>query len=363
MPTSILRQMQQDPMYGVASGKNKTTSAPLTLSGLNQGLRSGALSTYDPSGSITGLTTLSGHSTTVPSWVNDTSRMAIQPTGTNTQQAAPVVDPYAQWGGKQAFEDLQSDFGQQKNVIHDTARESAQNFGIGLRNNVLDYLDSIAASQQKVDNRGINNEMARKAGTSSVLDMVNRGIDNSGTMLANRNATNSSAAERIAKIYGKIGRREQANVNRQYEGEQRDIGLAQDDIMRQVASGARNLRGSKEQQVNSLVTEARNNLAALDTQMVNASMPERIELEREKNKIKQAVMNELKWFDGKVAKGEKKATPSSDKQRKQEAFRLFNAGTPPEQAFNFTTQMPGAIQEAGAAPSNLPIFLRPPEEK
>lgn len=275
---------------------------------------------------------------------------------TNPQPTPTYVDPYAQWGGQDAYNRLVSGFDTQKNNIYSTATDAANNYGLGYKNSVLDFIDSLKTGQMSIDNKAVNNVLAKQRGTADILGMVNRGISSGGVLLANKNASDSSAAGAIARAYGNIGQRQQSNVNNQFELGNRDISQAQANFDMQEQSGVRNLTTSKEQAINTIVADARNQLASLDAQMANASLPGRIAIENEKEAIRQKVIGQLSQYDAALSSGTAAIHPMDQNARIAEATRLASLGQAPSTQFNYTTDTPVQFQNTGPFASELPIF-------
>lgn len=268
-------------------------------------------------------------------------------------------DPFSKWGGQGAYNALVDRFNSQKSNIFGSARDAAGNAGLNYKNSILDFLDSLRSGQQSIDEQGIQAELAKKQGSDSILDMVNRGVRSGGVMLANKNAGDSSAAGAIARAYGDMGRREMSNVGNQYEQQQRAIDMSQEDLMRQQASGTRKLGDSKTQMVNNIVTDARDKLAQLDAQMMDADLPTRIAIEQERNAIKNEVMGILSKFDSQLTQGVKGVKAKSREQRRAEALNLATKGVAPENAFDFNTEAPAEFQNTGPFAGDLPLFSLP----
>lgn len=288
--------------------------------------------------------------------------------GTQTSQsmgAAPAQapDPYAQWGGRAGFNAMQDGFGAQKDVIFGTSRDAANTAGRGIRGGIMDFIESLKAGQMQIDERGIGNELARKQGSAGVMGMVGRGINSGGVMLANKNATSSSATEALARAYGDIGRREMSKVGNQYEMGQREVGMMQDNLGIQRASGIRKIDDGINDSIDGIVANATSSLAQLDSAMLNASMPERIQIEQEKQNIKNEIMGILRQHDGMLSQGVAGVAPKSADAMRAEAFNLSNAGVASPNQFNFTDQVPAQFQNTGPFPTQLPIFTRPRDER
>ncbi len=254
---------------------------------------------------------------------------------------------------------LRSNFANQKGGIYGSADEAAANAGGQLNRSILDFLDSSRAGQSAIDNRAVNNEMAKTQGTRGILGMVSRGIKSGGVMLANKNAGDSSAAGALANAYGSIGRGQLSNVNNQYELGNRDIQQAQDAFGVQQASGVRGIQGSKQEVINNIVGQARNAFANLDAQIANASLPDRIAIEQEKENIRNRVLGHLQQYDQQLTSGLSGIAPTSIEQRRTTATELANKGVAPEDSFTYTDEAPAQFQGSGPFPSELPIFTIP----
>jgi len=266
------------------------------------------------------------------------------------------VDPYAAWGGTAAYNALVADFNNQKAGIQSTSNDAATISARERYGSILDYLNSTQNSQNALNERGVQNELARKQGLNSITDMIGTGLRSGGTMLANKNALNSSAAEAIARAYSKLGQREAGKVGTQYEGENRKIGIDQQTLDSGRALQMTKFGLSKQNSIDSIVSNARNSLAALDAQMAGKSMPQRIAIEQEKNSIMNAVNGIISQYDAQLQSGNDAIKASSVDQRRLTAQDLATKGTAATNPFDFSTDVPVEYQNTGPFNSDLPIF-------
>lgn len=273
--------------------------------------------------------------------------------------AAPQADPYAQWGGQGAYNNLMGSFNTQRGNISSSAMDAANNYGIGLGGNITDYVNSLKSGQNTLDERGVQNELALKQGRAGILDMISRGIRSGGVTLANRNAGDSSAAGALANAYGDIGRRQLSNVGNQYSLENRNIGLAQQDFNTQAQAGQRRITDSESQAVNGIVSNAQNQLSQLDAWAADKSLPERIQVEQEKANIQAQVQQALAQYGPQLQQGVAGVTPTSVEQNRTTALGLSQAGTAATSPFDFTSQVPAQLQNTGPFGGNLPLFTAP----
>lgn len=270
------------------------------------------------------------------------------------------ANPYQQWGGQSAYNNLVSGFNTQKQGIIDSASSAAENKAKEYGLSVLNFLDSLKLGQQKLDRQGANNELAKMQGVNGVLGMVGRGIRSGGVMLNNKNAGDSSAAGALANAYGQIGRGQLSNVGNQYEQGNNELQADQSAFDVQQAAGVRNLQGSKDIAVNDIVNAARTSLVELDAKMADASMPERIAIEQEKNNIKQTVVSKLQALDQQLTSGVSGVKAATVDQRRQTAGDLLRAGTSlGADAFNFSTEAPATFQGIQPAGSGIPLYTMP----
>lgn len=324
--------------------------------------------TWNPqSGASSGISLQGGSATTVQNTIPVTT---LQPTAnpmTATWPSAPekqqgfvesantVADPYSLWGGRAGYDRLVSGFNTQKAGIGESANEAATASGIGLKNSILDFIDSLRSGQTTIDNRNINNEVAKQRGVAEINRSVGTGIRSGGVKLSNMNSVDSSASDAIARAYGEIGRRQMSDVGNQYEAERGNIGVAQTDLETQRAAGLRRFSSAEEAAINSIISDATDKLTALDTAMANASLPERIVLDREKQNIRASVTSILSAYTG--DKGTANTiNPMAEGDRMTEATKRFNAGQVPATQFNYTTDTPTSFMGSGPYASELPIF-------
>ncbi len=271
-------------------------------------------------------------------------------------------DPAAQYAAQQAAATAASRnaFNTGRQSIYDSVNSANQNKGIEYNSGILDFLDSLKQGQAKVDTMGAKNELARNQGQAGVMGMVGRGIQSSGVTLANRNAGDSSAAGALAGAYGQLGQRQMANVGNQYELGNKDIALEQQGLDQQRATGARKIDESKQMYINDIVGSASEKFAQLNSDAANASIPDRIAIEQEKEAIRQQVIGALQQYDQTLQSGMQGVQASSVDQRRAEALKLRDAGTQlGADAFNFTTEAPMNVQGGVAPGGGLPIFTMP----
>lgn len=292
------------------------------------------------------------------SYVNQ-SGIPLDSGSSNQQpQSLPVapVDPYAQWGGQQAYNNLQSQFDTQKSNIYGSANDAAQSLQGGYGQSIQDTVHALLQGQQGIDRRNVQNESSRIQGTRGVLDMVGRGIKSGGVTLANRNAGSSSAAQAIANAYGQLGQRQLSSVGNQYAQNANDIGVAQTEQNYQQAQAPGKFHEGLMQNVNSIVGAARDRIGQLQAAMASASLPDRIAIDQEVQNIRDQVLGHLQQYDSQLQQGVAGIAAANLDTNRGLANQQLAAGQADPNLFNYTTQTPLQLQNTGPSTSSLPIF-------
>lgn len=255
---------------------------------------------------------------------------------------------------------LRSSVYDSKNNLINSAGSQIDQYGTRYGNSVTDYLDSLRTGQQNIDTMGAKNELAKKQGVQGVMGMVGRGIKSTGTMLANKNAGDSSAAGALAGAYGELGQRQMANIGNQYELGNMDIANQQTQFNATSSKQRRDLELGKQEFVTNLLNDVQDKLSQLNAQLADASLPERIAIEQEKEGVRQRANSALQQFDQRLATESQNIGPSSVDARRAQALDMMNKGTDlGAGAFNYTDQVPMQFQGNLPAGSGLPIFTLP----
>lgn len=266
-----------------------------------------------------------------------------------------LADPNAA-GGQTRANNLATSFDTQKQNIYGSANDAALALQPGYAQSVHDTIHNLALGQQGIDRLGIQNEASKISGSRDILDMVGRGIRSGGVYLANRNAGNSSAAGAIAQAYGEQGRRQMSAVGQQYTQNAGDIAVKQADQNESVAQAPNKFHIDLMNNVNSIVSSARDKFAYLDAQMANASMPQRIAIEQEKEKVRSQVLGSLQQYDSQLAAGVSGIHPASQAQNQASATAQLQQGQASPNLFQYSDQLPLQVHDSGPVASVLPLF-------
>ncbi len=268
--------------------------------------------------------------------------------------------PSAATGGGGGRNSLLSALPGQLGTIFNSSTDAARNAGLGIDTGIKQYGLQQRQAQAAINQKGIQNEASRRSGQQDILGMVGRGIESGGRILANKNAGTSSASGEIARAYGNIGQREMSKVGNQYELANQGINQEQQ-ALKESQDLYKNtvFQNNKEQIVGSIVSAAQSQLAELDTALRGASLPDRIAIEGEKNKIRDAARAELSKFDAMLASEIGSAQATTSEQNRSKAVELANMGQAPAGQFDYSTDNPVGFQGPGPAGGNLPIFTFP----
>ena len=275
----------------------------------------------------------------------------------NTNSGFQQVDPNVvaqQQADAQAKANARNNFNTGKNVLWDSLNRAGDNKATEYRSSINDWLNQDKAAQDAINAKGVNAEMARNQGVSGIRSMVGNGIKSAGVMLANKNAGSSSAAGALANAYGQLGQRQMQSVGNQYGVAQNQIGLEQQNL-----EGARNIQKGKfndykTQTVNAIVDDAQRQMAALNADAANASLPDQIAIQQEVERIRAEAMGKLQQFDSLL---QTQAQATNREQRMTEAQRLASMGKGGENPFQFTTDnVDQQFQYQAPAGGGLPIY-------
>jgi len=293
----------------------------------------------------------------IPTVQTGSSIYGFGDTGGSTSGGGTVqADPYAQYGGTAVYNSLLNDFNNGISNVFNSSGDSARNMlgsgGIANRQSILDW----TRRQQGIDREAVQNESSKIQGGRDILGMVGRGIKSGGVMLANKNAGNSSAAQAIANAYGTLGRQQMSTIGNQYAQNADDIALEQSNMGQDMALAKDKYKQDIMDKANAITANAEAQLAAIDTKMMSASLPNRVAMAQEKERIKANALSILSPLEAQLVGGldSIKATGIDDNRAK--ANTQLGAGQADPNLFNYTTQAPMGFAGQNPAGGNLPIF-------
>ena len=285
------------------------------------------------------------------------AQLSPQPEATFVESANNTrTDPYAQFGGQAAYNAKVNGFNTQKQGIFDSINQWGDNTAARYGLDVQDFGNKFRQGQDALNRRGADLEAKKMQATSGILGMIGRGVKSAGNYLGGRNAGSSSASGEIAKAYGDIGRRNMSSVGNEYSAGQEQLGVDQNIFNTDAESSLNRFKLNMDEQINGQVESARAALTDLDVQMQNASLPDRIAIDQEKNRIKSELIAKLQGFDQQARQARASAQATNTDQNRATAQTNLAAGQAPADMFSFTDQAPLELQNSGPSASGLPIF-------
>lgn len=251
---------------------------------------------------------------------------------------------------------LLNDFMTQKQGALDTAGNQTASGGAALGSSIQDLIALLSGGQRNIDANTVNNDLAKTQGTQSILDMVGNGVRSGGVMLNNKNAGDSSATEALANAYGLLGQQQLSKVGNQYEQGANKISADQFNQDQQASEGARHITENKASLINGIVSTAQNSLTMLNAALAGANLPDRIDIQKEIDTVKQNALQQLQQYDTQLSSGVAGITPISTNDALAKASQLAQAGTASPDTFNYSTTAPAQFQDSGPFSSSLPLF-------
>lgn len=269
--------------------------------------------------------------------------------------AAP--DPFAQYGGRAAYDAQVGEINTGKSNALNSATASQDASLRSGRSSILDFIGGAQTKQQGIDQSRANAQFSLQEGKGDIMDMVGRGVRSGGVMLANKNAGSSGAAGQIARAYGELGNREARDVGNQFALENQGIDLQQNELNTGFDTQKRKIDEFKVGQAEEIAGTARNALAALEATRMGASLPQLFAIDQEVQSIKDATMAKLGELDSLLQTERSKINPAGQQQTMAKANEMRTAGTGGPQMFNFNTNA-AQMQNAGpsVAGAELPIY-------
>lgn len=225
-----------------------------------------------------------------------------------------------------------------------------------LKSSILDWLDSRKQAQNTIDANSVQYALAKAQGLQDINDMVSNGIQSGGITLANNNAGSSSATDAIARAYAILARQQASKVGNQFAQNMNTNDTAQNNLLSADTTELRHLGESKEDAINTIVNNARNSLASLNSNAQYSGLTDRVDIEARAAQIRQQAIDALSSLDAQLASGISSNGAMSKSDVNQKAAALLAAGVAPTTSYDYTTDVPTTLQNTGQFASSLPIF-------
>ena len=308
----------------------------------NQNLGTGGLAQIGGE-TTTGLQPLSGGSYTVPNWVN-----------TSVLGASTTSDPYAQWGGQAGYNQARQTIAGGLSNIQQGGADAFGTAKSSLQQNAQGIFSGLRSGQESIDRGRQTNELNRMNATQDLLGYIRSGMRQGASRLASMNATDSSGTDALTRAYQQVGSQKARGINNQAALQGNTLDLQQSDLNRSRDETLTGFRQTRDNVVNQIGQDLRAKLAALDQQAVGLSLPDRIAVDQEKQRIIDAGMGQLQevdqWLQGQIGT----INPQNNEQIQTEARRLQGLGSSAPNPF-----MTGPLQQQqvmGPSLDQLPLF-------
>ena len=288
----------------------------------------------------------------------NTTTNSVQVANPNDFRQVDTSGAQSQQASQQAARQGQmNQFGTAAGDIRRSAQDQLGSSFNQQKGSILDYFQGdVLTGQNALNTRRTNAEMSRNAGSRDIMGMVGRGIQGGNVMLANKNASSSSAKGQIARAYGQLGNQENVKLQGGYASELQDIGDQQGQLDTQVNTFAtRKMDEWKATQADSIANAVRDQLAQLNMAAQGADLGTLFQIEQEKQAIKDQAMQKFSELDGIIAAERAKITPLSVQDARGRAMQNEQLGQGAPQMFDFNSQV-AAPQMRQASQADLPLY-------
>lgn len=226
-------------------------------------------------------------------------------------------------------------------------------------------LQKIRMGQEGINQSRENNALNRLRSLNDLRDSVRQGIQSGSVRLANSNALDSSAAEAVAKGYGRFGTQQSGDINNEYALGERDIDTNQRNLDYEREAGFRQLEDYKRSQAQSIGNSVYDRLASIQESAMSQGIDSGI---GDANAYRQQIINEalsqLAALDQRLRGEAEGIRGLAPEQVQANAYRLSQSGGGAGLENNFQYQTApgiGAVQN-GAPLAQLPLVRRPEDQ-
>jgi len=207
-------------------------------------------------------------------------------------------------------------------------------------------------------NQGLANaELGKMNAYSGIMDMIGRGVQSAGTMLANKNASNSSAADAIARAYSILGQREAQGVEQQYGQDMDTLGLQGQALINRKTDFESDIAGEADAEIQSIVSEAGETIMGLNEILADVEIPigQRLQVEQLKEQVKQNARDRLGGLSQYAQSKTAGAKQFDQTQRIASANEKRQAGGRGN-TYDYTAQAPMMASGGVSSGGQLPLY-------
>lgn len=148
----------------------------------------------------------------------------------------------------------------------DAASQQATDVRNKYQNDVQKFLATIQNGQDDINSGKANTALNLRRSMSNIAGGIRQGIKSGGVQLANMNATDSGAADAMARAYATMGNQQAGDANNEAALKFGELDTTQVKLNRDRDEGIAGFDREREAEVSRIRGDLRNKLAALDAQ-------------------------------------------------------------------------------------------------
>ena len=238
--------------------------------------------------------------------------------------------------------------------IHQGGLDQFTNSANTLQQNANNIFSGVRSAQNTINTGRTNNELGRMNATQDLLGYIRNGLRQGGSQLASMNATDSSATPALSEAYQRVGAQRQRGINNQAAIAGNSLDTQQSNLNQGTQDQTIQFHMVRDNVVNQIGQKVRDSLAALDQQGQGLSLPDRINVESEKQKVIDEGMGQLQQVDQWLQSQLGTLSPISQDQVQLQAHNLQQAGTQGSVPFNVSPLSQTLVQ--GPQIDQSPLF-------
>lgn len=228
------------------------------------------------------------------------------------------------------------------------------------------FIDSIRTGQEGINTDATTNQLNLKTSMQNIVKTIQNGVRSGGVQLAGMNASDSGAADAMARAWAQTGNNQSADATGQAAQVDEQIGKSQAELARKKAEGEGSLNTYRDTEVDRVKNDLASKLAVLSAEAgangaggsVNTGVTDQVVAE---------AIQRLAGIDASRAAGVNGVQALTPEQAAAEAARLASLGqggtafdvAGPEVSWQGGASTP----QAAGATAALPIYTRPKDQQ
>jgi hypothetical protein len=137
------------------------------------------------------------------------------PTGDTGGGGGGYVDPYARWGGEAGYNARRGAFNVNTNNQAGAARQGLTDVGNTYDSKTNTFVDEITGGQDQLNRGFAGNELNLRRSMQNIVRGIQAGLRSGGVALAGVNASDSGAADAMARAYARSGNQQSGEARGQ----------------------------------------------------------------------------------------------------------------------------------------------------